>query len=59
LNEQYCINEKKAVIMIDSFNVRPDSYKKKIDNIFYLSGFNLLEACQDLKQIIEEVNLLI
>ena len=59
LNEQYCINEKKAVKMIDSFNVRPDSYKKKIDNIFYLSGLNLLEACQDLKQLIEEVNLLI
>ena len=59
LNEQYCINEKKAVKMIDAFNVRPDSYKEKIDNIFYLSGFNLLEACKDLKQLIEEVNLLI
>lgn len=59
LNEQYCINEKKAVKMIDAFNVRPDSYKEKIDNIFYLSGLNLLKACQDLKQLIEEVNLLI
>ena len=59
LNEQYCINEKKAVKMIDAFNVRPDSYKKKIDNIFYWSAFNLLEACHGLKQLIEEVNLLI
>lgn len=58
LNEQYCINEKNAVKMIDAFNVRPDSYKKKIDNIFYWSAFNLLEACHGLKQLIEEVNFL-
>ncbi len=59
LNEQYCINEKKAVKMIGAFNVRPDFYKKKIDNIFYLSGFNLLEACHELKQLINEVSSLI
>ena len=56
LNEQYCINEKKAVKMIDAFNFRPDFYKKKIDNIFYLSGINLLEACFELKLLINEVN---
>ncbi len=56
LNEQYCVNEKKAVKMIDAFNFRPDFYKKKIDNIFYLSGFNLLEACFELKLLINEVN---
>ncbi|MBA4602593.1 nucleotidyltransferase domain-containing protein [Thermoactinomyces mirandus] len=36
LNEEYCINEKKAVRMIGSFDHKPQAYKKKIDRIFTL-----------------------
>lgn len=36
LNEEYCINEKKAVRMIDGFNIKPQDYKKKIDKIISL-----------------------
>lgn len=30
-NEQYCINEKKAVAIADSFALKPDNYKSRID----------------------------
>lgn len=35
-NEEYCINEKKAVAMVDGFNIKPQGYKKKIDKIVTL-----------------------
>ena len=40
LNEEYCINEKKAVRMIEGFPVKPQDYKKKIDEIITLIGAN-------------------
>lgn len=33
LNEEYCINEKKAVRMIENFNKKPNDYKNKIDKV--------------------------
>ena len=36
LNEEYCINEKKSVKMIDGFKIKPQDYKKKIDEIITL-----------------------
>jgi len=36
LNDEYCINEKKAVRMIESFNQKPNNYKKNIDQIVTL-----------------------
>ncbi len=56
LNEQYCINEKKAVKMIDTFNIHPDSYKNKVDAIFSFAGTDLSGACNHLKELINEVN---
>lgn len=35
-NEEYCINEKKAVKMINNFKVKPTNYKKRIDEIVML-----------------------
>lgn len=32
-NGKYCINEKKAVAMIDGFSIKPKDYKKRIDKI--------------------------
>lgn len=36
INEQYCINEKKAVRMIDGFETKPKDYKARIDEIVTL-----------------------
>jgi predicted nucleotidyltransferase len=36
MNEEYCINEKKAVRMIDGFDIKPQGYKKRIDEIIKL-----------------------
>ncbi|WP_163970330.1 nucleotidyltransferase domain-containing protein [Oceanobacillus halotolerans] len=34
LNENYCINEKKAVQMIEMFPIKPVNYKKRVDRLF-------------------------
>ncbi|MEG0176630.1 MAG: nucleotidyltransferase domain-containing protein [Anaerorhabdus sp.] len=36
MNEEYCINEKKAVRMIGVFKIKPCGYKEKIDKIISL-----------------------
>ncbi len=56
LNEKYCINEKKAVKMIETFNIHPDNYKNKVDTIFTFTGTDLSGACDHLKGLINEVN---
>lgn len=33
-NEEYCINEKKAVAMADRFVLKPKDYKKRVDQVF-------------------------
>src|SRR5690625_7593546 len=35
-NKVYCINEKKAVAMIQDFSIKPINYKKRIDEIVSL-----------------------
>lgn len=59
LNEQYCINEKKAVKMIDTFAIRPDNYKDRVNVIFTLVGTDLAKSCSYLKELISDVNSLI
>ncbi len=34
LNEVYCLNEKKAIMMIDEFMLKPDDYSKNVNWIF-------------------------
>ncbi|WP_425292389.1 hypothetical protein [Clostridium sporogenes] len=36
VNREYCINEKKAVKMIETFNIKPSGYKNRIDKIITL-----------------------
>lgn len=55
VNEQYCINEKKAVGMIDSFNNRPFNYKEKVDSIFLATATDGSNACAQLRYLINEV----
>lgn len=55
VNEEYCLNEKKAVGMIDHFNLHPHGYKDKVNSIFAAAGADGANACVQLKQLIEEV----
>lgn len=59
-NEEYCINEKRAVKIIDSFEIKPENYKKRIDEIFTLISSNpedTKKAVEILKEIIDEVDI--
>lgn len=58
LNEEYCLNEKKAVKMIESFAQAPANYKERVDEIFGLLSVNpsaAIKACSKLRQLVEEV----
>lgn len=55
VNEEYCLNEKKAVGMIDSFNIHPLGYKDKVNSILAVAGTDGVNACIQLKQLINEV----
>ncbi|WP_071392760.1 nucleotidyltransferase domain-containing protein [Bacillus tuaregi] len=54
MNEEYCINEKKAVRMIDGFDTKPQDYKKRIDKIFTLLSLSIDRTRQGL-EILEEL----
>jgi len=61
INHEYCINEKKAVRMIEGFSKKPNDYKKKIDGIFSLISINkestriAVDILQDLFKETEEL----
>lgn len=61
LNEEYCINEKKAVRMIESFNKKPKNYKKSIDQIVTLISSdpnNTTEGVNMLHHLISETEMI-
>ena len=43
-NGEYCINEKKAVAMINDFPVKPENYKQKVKRVFGLLSMNQQET---------------
>jgi predicted nucleotidyltransferase len=60
-NEEYCINEKRAVRMIEGFRVKPDRYKERIDIIFALLGkdpASTRAAVGMLRELVEETEAL-
>ena len=59
LNGEYCLNEKKAVALIEGFPAKPPGYKKRIDDIFALVGTKPPEACAILRALFEETERLI
>ncbi|CVK18823.1 nucleotidyltransferase domain-containing protein [Sporomusa sphaeroides] len=59
LNGEYCINEKKAVRMIDGFQVKPPEYGRRIENLFSLAGHEEEQACTCLKKLIDDVEKLV
>lgn len=54
-NNIYCINEKKAVKMIETFEYKPENYVQKVNRIFELLGFSLVECCDMAEQLYNEV----
>lgn len=61
LNEEYCINEKKAVQMIESFSKKPEMYKERTDEIITLISSNpeyTRKAVTILQTIINETEIL-
>lgn len=59
INEEYCLNEKKAVGMIDGFNIHPLGYHDKVNSIFTATGTDSSNACMQLRQLIEEVKVML
>lgn len=58
INEEYCINEKKAVRMIDGFMIKPQSYKERIDQMITLLSSNVEQTNQGigiLEELIAEI----
>ena len=61
LNNEYCINEKKAVKMIDAFKTKPQNYKKRIDELITLISFNesnTRKGVEILEELVNEVKAL-
>lgn len=62
LNEEYCINEKKAIKMIDGFNIKPRDYKKRVDKIITLVSSDkdsTREGIDTLKELVSETKMLL
>nr|DAF07634.1 MAG TPA: KNTase-like protein [Bacteriophage sp.] len=62
LNEEYCINEKKAVKMIDGFNIKPKDYKNRIDEIITLLSTDVDTARKGLnmlRKLVSETEMLL
>lgn len=54
-NEEYCINEKRAVAMVDQFKINPNDYKERVNKIFTLISSekeNVREAIELLRTLI-------
>ncbi len=59
LNEGYCLNEKGAVAFASTFPLAPHNYKHKVDQLFVAAGSDLVEACRQLKALVNEVERLV
>src|SRR5699024_3221160 len=60
-NEMYCLNEKKAVAMVEGFQMKPIYYTKRIDDIVSLLSTDrdkTYEAVENVKQLISEIEAL-
>lgn len=58
LNGEYCLNEKKAVKMIDGFCFHPADYKMRVERVFRLLGESAVNACGELEELAQEVKAL-
>lgn len=62
INEEYCINEKKAVRIIEGFDRKPVDYKVRIDQVITLLSTNIdhtRQSVEILEDLIEGTKLLL
>ena len=62
MNEEYCINEKKAVRMIGEFDIKPQDFKKRIDKIITLLSPSIdstKQGLEILQELISETEVLL
>ena len=55
LNEQWCLNEKKAVFRIDTFPIAPENYSHKVAAIFQQIATSPAMVVQKLRELCDEV----
>ena len=62
-NEEYCINEKRAVAMVDRFALKPKDYKKRVDHVFTMlssrDSRGTKEALATLRELVSETEELV
>jgi len=61
INKEYCINEKKAVKMIEDFKIKPSKYKERVDKIISLISTDVdctRKGIEILQRLVNEVKYL-
>ena len=61
INKEYCINEKKAVKMIEDFKIKPSDYKERVDKVISLISTNVdctRKGIEILQRLVNEVEYL-
>lgn len=58
VNKEYCINEKKAVKMIEDFKIKPSDYKERVDKVISLISTDVectRKGIEILQRLVNEV----
>ena len=55
-NNDYCINEKKAIKLLETFEHKPEKYTEKVNHIFEVLGISLFECYDMTEKLYNEVN---
>ncbi|MDW8802102.1 nucleotidyltransferase domain-containing protein [Clostridium sp. A1-XYC3] len=62
-NNAYCINEKKAIKLLETFEYKPEKYSQRVNYIFEVLGFSTFECYHmteklynEVRQIVSEIN---
>lgn len=58
-NNEYCINEKNAVKLVETFDHKPEQYSQKVNHIFELLGSSLTDCYQMCWKLYQEVRQLV
>ena len=54
-NNAYCINEKKAIKLLETFEHKPEKYTEKVNHIFEVLGLSLFECYDMTEKLYKEV----
>ncbi|MFM7679912.1 MAG: nucleotidyltransferase domain-containing protein [Roseiflexaceae bacterium] len=57
-NEHYCINEKRAVMQIETFAHRPQNYQQRVNEVFVALAEDMVHASALLQLLVAEVQVL-